>query len=300
MKRTILMSLIVVLCCFVIIGCGTDKEKIKKDFTTMMAATATPEHIRATAKFMDEEMPEVGEESASHMLVAYEKYLQRYITENKDQAQIEVLRSYFDPDTKTLEEEKITDSDVKDYYQHLKAGSVIVVYEEDAPTLKVDYANLLKKYGKYISKPLNRLYELNAETVAKPMAENATLIISWEALLERAYWAENLIKEYPKDNLVNEDAMWLFTTYLNTILMGTTNTPIFDYSTHQFSPEAKEAYTAFMQTNPDDTLTWALKEYFTYLNSIGYKLDYNDKTMSKAFFDTCDWLVSESEKRVLK
>jgi hypothetical protein len=94
--------------------------------------------------------------------------------------------------------------------------------------------------------------------------------------------------------------MWLYTTHLNAILMGTTNSPIFDYSSKEFSPGAKAAYEAFAKANPDTTLTWVLKEYFTYLDSIDYKLDFNDSTMSKVFFNTCDWLVSEAEKRVME
>ena len=94
--------------------------------------------------------------------------------------------------------------------------------------------------------------------------------------------------------------MWLYKSYLNSLLMGATNTPIFNYSTQEFSEEAKQAYISFITSHPDSTITWMLKEYFTYLNSIDYKLNFNDSTMSKVFFDTCDWLVSEAEKRVLE
>ncbi|HAF60171.1 MAG TPA: hypothetical protein DCK81_03410 [Clostridiales bacterium UBA9856] len=66
----------------------------------------------------------------------------------------------------------------------------------------------------------------------------------------------------------------------------------------EFSEPAKTAYQNFMLSEPAAVLTWVLKEYFTYLNSIDYTLDFNDSTMSKVFFDTCDWLVSEAEKRV--
>jgi molybdopterin biosynthesis enzyme len=50
----------------------------------------------------------------------------------------------------------------------------------------------------------------------------------------------------------------------------------------------------------DSTTAWALTEYFSYLDSIRYSLDFNDKSSSKVFFDTCDWLVSESGKRVFQ
>lgn len=295
---------IAVLLIFVIIttfaGCGIDKDDVKSDFKIMVAASATPEHIQTTAEFLDQNIPHVGKEDASRMLVAYEEYLHRYITDNREMSGLEVWRPYMDLETKRVDEGKITDSEVVDFYKHLKAGSILVVYYEDSPKMVVDYSNLLEKYGDYILEPLQRLYELDAEAVEKPMAENATLMISWEALLKRANKAEVILKEYPDNELIREDTMWLYKTYLNAILMGTTNTPIFNYSTNTFSPGAKAAYTAFILENPDSTLSWVLKEYFVYLKSINNNLNFNDSTMSKVFFDTCDWLVSEAEKKVLE
>jgi hypothetical protein len=82
------------------------------------------------------------------------------------------------------------------------------------------------------------------------------------------------------------------------MVMGSNNTPIFDYKTYGFSKDAKSAYMEFINRHPDSVTAWALTEYFTYLNSINYSMNYNDKVSSKMFFDTCDWLVSESGKRV--
>jgi len=66
----------------------------------------------------------------------------------------------------------------------------------------------------------------------------------------------------------------------------------------KYSPLSKDAYQGFMLQEPDSVLSWVLNEYFTYLYSINYQLDFNNSAMSKVFFDTCDWLVSEAEKRV--
>lgn len=281
-------------------GCGIDKDDVKTDFATMVAANATPEHLQTTAEFLDQNISHIGKEDASYMLAAYEDYLRRYIMDNREMSGLEVWRPFIDPETGRVDESKITDSEVVDFYKHLKAGSISVVYYEDSPKMVVDYSNLVEKYGEYISDPLHRLYELEAEAVEKPMSENAMLVISWEGLLKRANKAETILKEYPADELIREDTMWLYKTYLNAILMGTTNTPIFDYSTNTFSPGAKAAYTTFIRENPDSTLSWVLKEYFVYLESINYNLNFSDSTMSKVFFDTCDWLVSEAEKKVLK
>ena len=299
MRKSAAVLIVLFLLTFVFTGCGIDKETVQSDFSVMVSGTTTPENIRSTAEYMDDNIKKVGKDIAAQMLSAYEDYLHRYISENPDKLQLELLYGYYDKEKKAFNEEKIKDSEISDFYDSIRFGSLIPVCNEDSIALKINYPNLLEKYGEYISVPMHRLYELKAIAVEKPMSQNAALLISWEELSNRALEAEKLLKEFPGDELVKTDAMWLYTTYLNTMLMGTTNTPIFDYSTTEFSPEARKSYERFMLDNPDATITWVLKEYFTYLYGISYSLNFNDSTMSKVFFDTCDWLVSEAEKRVV-
>jgi hypothetical protein len=84
------------------------------------------------------------------------------------------------------------------------------------------------------------------------------------------------------------------------MLLGMNNTPIFDYETQKFSEEAKTAYVEFIKANPDAVTSWMLLEYLSYLDGTGYIMDYNNEAQSKAFFDTCTWLVSEAGKKVLE
>jgi predicted small secreted protein len=171
MKKSIAVLLIIILCSLIFAACGVDKDTIQSDFSSMIENTATPEQIQATAEFMDENISQVGEDIATQMLTAYEDYLLRYITENPDKTSVEALRTYFDFKNGAIDQDKIEGSEIKAFYDHIKSGSLIVVSYKDSIALKVDYGNLLEKYGDYISESLYRLYELNAETVAKPMAE---------------------------------------------------------------------------------------------------------------------------------
>ena len=84
------------------------------------------------------------------------------------------------------------------------------------------------------------------------------------------------------------------------IIKASSEIELFDYETKTFSEDARAAYVDYMRAHPDTALTEVLKEYFSYLASINFILDYNDKTMSKVFFDTCDYLVSIAEKKVSK
>jgi hypothetical protein len=298
MFRTAAIVFISLMLIFSMYGCGTNEENIRTDFTDLISGKATAENIHTIADFLDENIAEVDGETATQMISAYREYLLNYIIQNEDKTTVQELSVYFDEKSGLIDTEKIQNSEFKEYYEHIKAGCLMMLMREGAVVLKVDHTKLLEKYGDYISEPTKALYQFEAELIEKPTSQNATLAVSWDELLERTYIAERLLRDYPNEEHITADAMWIYTSHLNTLLMGTTNTPVFDYATKEFSEAAKTAYQNFILSEPDAVLTWVLKEYFTYLNSIDYTLDFNDSTMSKVFFDTCDWLVTEAEKRV--
>lgn len=162
------------------------------------------------------------------------------------------------------------------------------------------YDEWIKKYEAFIDPALKGLYEIMAKEQNSPMAQDAVLNISWEELVQRTYEMEQFIRDNKDYKMTDHDFIWIYSNYINALVMGTNGTPIFDYKTHSFSEDAKTAYAAFINKYPASTTAWALTEYFTYLNSIRYSMDYNDKIASKLFFDTCDWLVSEAGKRVFQ
>lgn len=162
----------------------------------------------------------------------------------------------------------------------------------------INYNDWIEKYKQYIDPALLQFYRIMAEEQNSPMSEDTVLKLSWSELAQRTYVIEEFIRENKDYTLIRDDLVWIYGKYINALVMGTNGTPIFDYKTKAFSEEAQNAYAAFINQYPDSTAAWVLKEYFTYLSSIQFTMDYNDKTASKLFFDTCDWLVSEAGKRV--
>lgn len=174
--------------------------------------------------------------------------------------------------------------------------SYILAFNQDG----IEYEEWAKQYDKYVAASLKELYQIKAMEQKAPFVADAVLLITWEELVNRTHDMEQYIQKYKDQKLTNQDATWLYGNYMNALVMGTNGTPIFNYEKHTFSEEAKTAYASFINKYPDSTTAWALKEYFTYLDSIQYNMDYNNKISSKLFFDTCDWLVSESGKRVFQ
>lgn len=291
----LLTALIII---FSLTGCRGDKTEILRDFNLLISDPADAESIGEAAEFLDKNLSKLDEASATDMVVDYREYLYNYIIQNKDRTIIQELEVYIDNDTGRINGDIIIDSAHKPYYDLIKSGSLMIVVYQGEPALKIDHNMIIEKYGEYISDSIRELFILGAMLAEEPTTENAGLNVGLDELLRRTFEAEKLIKKYPEDERMIAEAIWIYTSHINTVLMGTTNTPIFNYETKEFSEPAKKLYKQFVLSEPDSVLSWVLKEYFIYLNSIGYTLDFNDSTTSKVFFDTCDWLVSEAEKRV--
>lgn len=202
---------------------------------------------------------------------------------------IDQISDYLDQNLPKVNEDYATDMVIR--FEHY-----ILEFDQDG----INYSDWAERFKKYVFDALNELYQIKEKEQISPMVKDTNLVISWDELLERTYEMELYIHKNKDVELVKDDASWLYTNYMITLVMGTNGTPIFDYKTHEFNEAAKNSFSAFVNRHSDSATTWALTEYFTYLDSIGFTMDYNDKISSKLFFDTCDWLVSESGKRVFQ
>lgn len=281
-------------------GCAPKEETIVTDFGKLLEQPLAAAQLRETGAYLDENLGSVKTETASSMVSLYEDLLVRYAAELPERNEWDELAMYFDAAAGRIDEGKLAGSERKSFLEDLTASNFRLAAFEGKMVLRVDYVALSQRFGSSVDPALVRLYELQAAVTDRPITENATLQVTYPRMLQRAKTAEALIRAFPDQELIRADALWIYTSHINAILMGATNSPIFDYKTGEFSPQARAAYEEYLREDPDSTLSWALLEYSTYLDSIGYRLDYSDKTASKVFFDTCGWLVSEAEKRVQK
>ena len=287
-----------VLCIGCLTGCGKSDEEIKTEFSKILSGKATPQTMADAEDHAEKYAKKLTRDGASVMVTQLEDYLIQYINTDRDDVQVQSLSSYFDKDSGRIDEDKIKDEGTKDYYKTLQEVHIYPVYFEDKVQLRVNYGTLNERFSKVIDPALSQLYEIDQMITDEPATQNATIQIPLEELMDRAMAVETLIVEYPDNIWINDEVKWLYSTYLDLILMGTTNTPVFDYQTGDFSAQAKAAYEHVIKEHQDTTLAWALNQYFAYLEEIGYTMNYKDSTKSKLFFDTCYGIRVAAEKRV--
>ena len=287
-----------ILCMGFLVGCGKSNEEIKTEFSKILSNKATPQTMEDAEDFVGKYAKKLTKDGASVMVAQLEDYLIQYINTDRDDVQVQSLAAYFNKDSGWIEEDSIKDKGTQEYYEALKRAHIYPVYYEDKVQLRVDYGSLNETFGKVIDPALSELYEIDEIITDEPATHNASLTIGYPELMDRAMAVEALIGKYPDNIWINDEVRWLYSTYLDLIMMGTTNTPVFDYQTGEFSSQAKTAYEHVIQEHQDTTLAWALNQYFAYLEEIEYTMNYKDSTKSKLFFDTCYGIRIAAEKRV--
>ena len=288
------------LCIGCLVGCGKSDEEIQTNFSKILSSKATPQTMEEAEDFAETYAKKLTKDGASVMVAQLEDYLIQYINTDRDDVQVQSLAAYFEKESGSLDENKIQDHVTKEFYQALQNVHIYPVYFEDKVQLRVNYVTLNETFAKVIDPALSELYEIDQMITDEPATQNATIQISYDELMDRAMAGEELIVEYPDNIWINDEVRWLYSTYLDLIMMGTTNTPVFDYQTGDFNSQAKAAYEHVVNEHQETTLAWALREYFAYLEKIDYAMNYKDSMKSKLFFDTCYGIRIAAEKRVFE
>lgn len=298
MRKQLSVGLLVT---FIIMGfssCGGNQGEIHKEFQQMVSQKATPQHMIKVRTYVDDNLSRLDQEQAEQMMMSYEDYLLQYVNVDAEEGISSLLSPYYDSELATVNAEKIQEPETQELCRQLEESGIRFSMKGDQILLSVNYQELIEQHGKTIGPGLAGLYQLKETEFDQPVSDNAVLMIPWSQLAERAYAVEQLIVENKDDELIRDDTKWMYENYLGIMLMGMNNTPIFDFTSTDFSQEADEAYTAFIAGHPDSNTAWVLKEYAKYLDAVGYRMDYKDKAQSKEFFDQCSRLVSEGGKRV--
>ncbi len=171
------------------------------------------------------------------------------------------------------------------------------------------YSDIAERYGKYLTDMFNAQIEMEILEDESPITnqeDGGKLNYDWSEITARALLTEDIISEYKEKinsqeyEYMKEHILWHYKYYINLMLMGTSSNPLFSYETGEFDENAEAMYTSSMQSNTDTVVAWALNEYFTYLDSTDYKLDYENTQESKIYYNTCNYIVAEAGKRVFQ
>jgi len=187
------------------------------------------------------------------------------------------------------------------YLNKEQTGELLLLWEDYANKIDnsyIDYTDIINKYKTLIPDYMQTMFQFKDIEQKSPIISEASLLVSWSELLDRTIRIEDYISENLDHPLIKDDILWLYGKYMHTLLIGASNTPVFDYKTSAFSEELRSLIETYITRHPDGATSQTLAEYYKYLESVKFSLRYDDKNESAKFFETCNRLKSEAEKRV--
>ncbi|NCB42343.1 MAG: hypothetical protein EOM59_06955 [Clostridia bacterium] len=266
--QAILLLAVTFLFIFALSSCKRTENALLSEFKAMTQAEPTYRGLEKAVSFIDSNISSVSEEAGTRLILAYEDFLLRFL-QNEETG-----------------EDQISGAELFIYTQYAQGKELKIV----------DYEAIINTYTNYISSELTELLSIKEMEAKQPSLKDATIMITYEDLLQRALRTENLLAAHQSEDALNASTLEYYKNYLFLLLAGSDKSPVFDYDTGVFSSEARDAFEIFIIEQSETIIAKTLTEYFSYLNNIKYTIDYMNATENKVFYDTCNYLINEAIK----
>jgi hypothetical protein len=246
-----------------------------------------------TKIFLDKHMPTASELDADIMLTMYvdqqRSFLEGYSELIYDWSYQSALLDAYD---KSYNLDKLTRSysnEIMEFLEGIKRDGFLLNYHEGIVTLYPDY-NILKEYENYVSTCMAEYIELLSRESSEILSADGGLTITWEELSYRVLSAERYLVAY-EDSIRYSEILELYKWYLNTLLTGLPDTPIYYRNSKLIRNDVLQSYNKIIIHNSDTTTASILKGYLDIIRTKNNKvdseaLDYVRSTLENLDFTT--------------
>ncbi|MGI6746664.1 MAG: hypothetical protein ACOX4V_00165 [Anaerovoracaceae bacterium] len=245
-KLTIILLIIMV----IFAGCNTEPADINGNNTNRDSLEDFRSHI------------EQQFENPSEIKAYLDQLLEDADTTISDELILEYL-CYMD---------RILTVDAKNILVYPEDAGFKYVSNEGAAYPVIDY-HFIDAYSEQISQEIKDFAEFMALNSDTPWAMDASISIPIKDLADRIALAEQFITNYPS-SVLKDTVKLQFEYYLNALLAGTDNTPLFQFDTYTADFEFIEAYEYLLKTYPELEVTNTVENFQLELEAINYKAPY--------------------------
>lgn len=164
----------------------------------------------------------------------------------------------------------VKDAETNAFKLRLDSCGIMLHLSDGMYTAELNPSFFQHLFGNHISEPF-QLY-INQQTIDKKQGyiNNGDLIIRFEQLYERIVQWENFMDKYPDSPFIN-DIKNDYYDYLSVLMVGTTNTPTFDYDLNRLKDELIKLYEKISKKTDGKNSTRAISKYYNLLRARNFK-----------------------------
>jgi hypothetical protein len=242
------------------------------DFQALLDKQVTAAELKV---FVDNHITKVSNEDSTTMVLALEDLQREQIVAleerlyNGDQFQEQLMEIYqSERDLDNLD--KVSDPDLKQLLTDVREGGYKVETAEGIFFPIIDYQQYVK-YQVHVEEDIRDYIVIKAAESNEVSVKDASLIIGWDEVVNRALSQEQFILTYPGSVRMNE-VKQLFGGYVYITFNGIDNTPLFGYMDNTYVVEAETAYTEAIQGGIDHSpYLQKLSEFLDLIKKNGFK-----------------------------
>ena len=157
------------------------------------------------------------------------------------------------------------------FLEAIKQDGFLLNYHEGLVTLYPDY-NLLQSYQPYVSESIREYIEILSRESSEILSADGGLTISWEELSFRVLSAEQYLVSY-QDSIRYDEILELYKWYLNALLTGLPDTPIYYRNSNLIRNDVLQSYNKVIIHNVDTVTSGILTGYLDVIRSRNNKVD---------------------------
>ncbi|CAI6078887.1 hypothetical protein [Cohnella sp. JJ-181] len=211
--------------------------------------------------------PETGDALVRTMLDYYDRSLPGIQAKFEPQNVQEALRKLDWPPTDDGIG-KIGDEQVRTLVQEAVSGGYKLETAEGMFFPVVDYGKL-KRADAHVTASMKDYIALLAVESDQKSASDGGLVIERSEVAARAAQAEAYVAKHPSSPERDRAEDLFATRYIPFLLMGLSNTPVFDYDTFKIDPEAKAAQQRAIADHPGTVTARLTQEFLDLMNKTG-------------------------------
>jgi hypothetical protein len=168
------------------------------------------------------------------------------------------------------------DSIVTGFKKIVKEGGFKIYQSEGYYYIEESPDYLYSKFGKYVSAAISEYLSYRRKELNEGFTEDAVLMIPFVKIAKRIIYWEKYLRKFPNSYYLEQVNSYIG-IYLNALLGGLDNSPIFDEKGNLI-PEAKKTYEYFIQKS-DST------KNFLFINDVYLKLEKNSFKQNNEILD---------------
>jgi hypothetical protein len=246
-----------------------EAERIFAEYISMINKGGKPFELK---RCIEAEIAKLPADKADEMILAfeevqkvYESYYQQLVFDEKYG---NALNSAASKGMGSDIINRIEDEGLKTLLKEVFNGGYKLVSREGSVYPVIDYS-AYKSYDKFLSPQAAGYIDIMALESDKPVAIDAALAISWDELAGRLMKMEEFTGSYPgfaRSGRIENT----YNNYLRFYLVGSDNTPAYDYKTKKYKDEVISSFNSLVSKHEGSKTANTVKEYLAALESNNY------------------------------